>query len=425
MGGDAIAALGRATLNGHTLFGHNCRRAADELLEFCHIASRSHAPEEKVETGRLALPQVRETYRLLGVQTRGEWGLHHGVNDRGVAAGWARPRTRLGREAPGLAGPDLVRLALERGRTARQANDLVGDLVRRYGAAGDCALLIADAGEAFVLETAGRHWVYQEVHEARAITDLCTVRQDWDGIAPGLSSLAIDNGWWPADGSKLDFASVVAPSAVSSRAELRRWGRATLLLEEQNGQIDVGFIRRLLSDHYEGCADERDPLFPGAGPAPLCQHADTPEAPVTASSLVVSLDPKATGARLAWCCVGPPCTGVYLPLLLNGDAAEAYGPAATGPHARLRELLRHIGRQRNLWELARDSLGRLQARLDQETEEYVIEAAAAGEREKPAEWGRRATLFMRHARERFEETVDGLRRQRARPSTPTKIVVSG
>src|SRR5262249_4309138 len=111
MGGDAIAALGRATLNGHMLFGHNCRRAADELLEFGHIAGHSHAPEEKVETCRLALPQVRETYMLLGVQTRGEWGLHHGVNDQGVAAGWTRPRTRLGREAPGLAGPDLVRLA--------------------------------------------------------------------------------------------------------------------------------------------------------------------------------------------------------------------------------------------------------------------------------------------------------------------------
>jgi secernin len=425
MGGDAIAALERATLNGHTLFGHNCRRPAVELLELCHITGRSHAPEERIETGRVALPQARETYALLGVQTRGHWGLHHGVNLWGVAAGWTRLRTRLKREAPGLGGSDLVRLALERGRTARQANDLVGDLVSRHGTDGDCALLIADGREAFVLETAGRHWVYQEVREARAITDLCTVGQDWDGIAPGLSTVSIDNGWWPADGSKLDFAGVVALPAASSRAELRRWGRATLLLEEQNGQIDLGFIRRLLGDHYEGCADECDPLLPGEGLPPLCQHAETPDAPLTASSLVVSLDPKVTSARLAWCCAGPPCTGVYLPLLLNGDAVEAYGTAATGPHARVRELLRHIGRQRGLWELTRDSLGRLQARLDQETEDYVIEAAAAGERETPAELGRRATLFMRHARERFEETVEGLRRQRPRRSTTTEIVASG
>jgi hypothetical protein len=309
-------------------------------------------------------------------------------------------------------------MALERGRTARQAVDLVSDLLRRHGADSDCTLLIADGGEAFVLETAGRYWVYQEVREARAVTDTCTVRQDWDGIAAGLSSLAIDNGWWPADGSKLDFGGVVAPTPASAGMALRRWGRSTLLLEEQNGHIDLGFVRRLLSDHYEGCADECDPLGPDDAVPTICQHANMPNAPITASSFVVALDKSAADARLAWCCAGPPCTGVYLPLLLAGDLAEAYGSASSAPHARLRALLRHIGRQRSLWDLARDSLGRLQARLDQEAEEYVVEAAAARARETPTELKRRATLFMRHARERFEETVDGLLRQRPRWSTP-------
>jgi secernin len=382
---------------------------------------RCHAPEERIEAGALIVPQVRQTCTAIGVQTRGQWGYHHGVNAQGVAAGCTRLHSRQVGESPRLRGPELVRLALERARTARQAIDLITDLLGRYGQGtgadeerGDSALLIADAGEAFVLETAGRHWAYQEVREVRAVSDVRTVRQDWDGIAPGFASHAIDSGWWPADGSKVDFAGVVAPSLASRDDPMRRWGRATLLLEEQNGHIDVAFVRRLLSDHYEGCSDEVDPLRPEARPSPLCPHSDSSEAPTTGASLVAPLAGP-NGTRMAWCCPGPPCVGIYLPVLLAGDVAEAYGTAAEGIYDRLGGLLQHSGGNRGRWDLMRDTFGRLQARLDVEVEEYAAESAGA-----PSEAGRRATLFMRHALERFEETVEGLVRPRPRRVTPSE-----
>src|SRR5215831_11396626 len=113
MGGDMVAALGGATLDGLTLFGHNCRCGRPGLT-LHRGAGRSHAPEERIELGGVVVPQARETYTTIGAQPRGQWGYRHGVSDRGVAAGCTRLRTRLTCERPGPRGPDLVRLALER-----------------------------------------------------------------------------------------------------------------------------------------------------------------------------------------------------------------------------------------------------------------------------------------------------------------------
>ena len=425
MGGDMVAALGRATLDGVTLFGSNCRRRGDQLPTLHRSAGRSHAPEERIDAGGTGVPQLRETHTAVGVQTRGKWGYHHGVNSLGVAAACSRMRTRLDRESPGLRGPDLVRLMLERAHSARQAVDLATDLIRRHGQGDDAAsgacdstFLIADGLEAFVLETAGRHWVYQEVRQVRAVSDTSTVRQDWDGVAPGFAGFAIDNGWWPADGSKVDFGGVVAPSPNPDA--MRRWGRATLLLEEQNGHIDLAFIRRLLSDHYEGSPDEADPIRRRGGPSPLCPHGDHGDAVTIGASLAVHLG--GTGPlRVAWFCPGSPCIGVYLPVLLVGDLDEAYGGAIAGVFDRLGSLHLALGRKRPAWDMARDTLSRLQARFDQEAQEFAEQFNMLVD---PREMCRRATLFMRHALERFGETVDGLLTRKSRPAVSQTSAVA-
>jgi secernin len=416
MGGDMIVALGRATVDGHTLFGHNCRQPGRVALCLHRSPGKAHAPDERVSLHRAVLPQARETLTTVGLQALGQWGYLHGFNVCGVAIGCTALRTRLACDAPGLLGIELVRLALERAHTARQAVDLIGDLVSRHGQGStdenpiDSAFLIADGREAFTLETAGRFWAQQEVRQARAMSDFCTIRQDWDRVAHGLAACAMEHGWRPDDGSKLDFAGIAAPELVQTGSPLRRWGRATLLLEEQNGHLDLAFFRRLLGDHYEGCDDEADPVHPGRGLPPLCQHPRTPDAPMTGSSLTARINESAGTCHVAWCCPGPPCIGVYLPILLDGELPEAF--ASGSAHLRIRQLMNHVGVNRGLWDLARDSLGRLQARIDQETDEFILEASAAGQRETGKERNRQAVFFMQHILERFEETVAGLMRQR-------------
>src|SRR5262249_29048507 len=152
-----------------------------------------------------------------------------------------------------------------------------------------------------------------------AVSDARVMRQDWDRIAPGLATYAIAKGWWPADGSKLDFVGALGEHYAEQAAGLRRWGRATLGLQQQNGHIDTAFIRRLLSDHDEVGWEDGDPTNtndPRKGTVPLregdsplsrieepvflCQHAVGFAGLATVASMVTRLSAEPRSRALAW-----------------------------------------------------------------------------------------------------------------------------
>jgi hypothetical protein len=416
MGCDMVAALGRATVDGHTLFGHNSGRPAGRGQSLRLIRGRPFEIGQTVRTQHLELPQARQTYTTLGSQNPGTLGYEHGVNEQGVAIGRTPLRTRFPGGA-GLTGSELVLLVLERASSARQALDLLTDLVTRHGqsssagapGAADNAFLIADAREAFAVETAGTFWVCQDVDEVRALGSVCTVRQDWDRIARGLSAHAIAQGWWPEDGNKLDFAGAVGPALAEQKEALQRWGRATYLLGQQNRFIDIAFIRKTLGDHdaEEAAGDEE----PGSTSRSLCQHSTGLEETGTAASLVVQLSAAPDRLLCAWCAFGPPCLGIYFPVFLEGElpaALTAAGGKANDLAARCRQL--HAAQETidERIEAIRDHLGRLQARFDQEAEELSVEGAALKQQGDVAGLQRQASLFMDHCLERFEEVWDGL-----------------
>src|SRR5438132_1532404 len=151
---DAVVALARATSDGKTLFGHKSSWSGGRCPSLCRTSGRPFAPDEKLRTQLLELPQARRTYAVLGSQPDGLWGYEHGVNEHQVAMGCLPLQLSLKCENAGLLGTALTRLALERSRTARQRVDQLTGLVERYGqgivsncasdAERDNAFLIAD-----------------------------------------------------------------------------------------------------------------------------------------------------------------------------------------------------------------------------------------------------------------------------------------
>jgi hypothetical protein len=419
MGCDSVLALGGATIDGCTLFGQNNSWPALQFQPLCLSPRRSHASGEKVATQFLELPQAREVYSVLGSQRAGLWGYDCGFNDQRVAAGCARLRSALICPRPGLLGPDLVRLILERCHTARQAVDLLTGLIERYGQGAfpgcspsvdlDHAFIVADPFEAYAVEAAGTHWVYQEVREIRVASTGRIIRQDWDRISRGLADLAIERGWWAGDGSKLDFADAMGEKVQNGGGLLRRWGHATLRLQEQNGHVDTAFLRRLLSDHAEEDPPDDFDSTPDSE-ASLCRHGDNLHGESTMASLAVCLPRDPREVLMAWAAFGPPCLTVYFPIFLCGDLPAAFTvdprPTAGQLWARISELMKQVEKESEGRLQIQEGFVRLQARFDQEAEEFAAEARDLSIRGRHVDLRRHATSFMQYNLERYEEHLD-------------------
>ena len=126
------------------------------------------------------------------------WGAEHGVNEHGVAIGNERVGTTHDAAAapPALIGMDLVRLGLERARSAEEAVDVMTGLLAACGQGGiadaahqeayDSSYLVADPGHAFVLETAGAEFAVAPADGGTAISNLLTLGTEWTRASEGL-----------------------------------------------------------------------------------------------------------------------------------------------------------------------------------------------------------------------------------------------
>lgn len=439
MGCDMVVAVGPATVDGRTLFGQNCSRHGASFQPLFRAVGRHYALGEMIRTPELNLSQAGHTYTVLGSQPFGIWGFTHGVNDQGLAVGCTAYQTKLSTAKVGLAGTDLVRLLLERSHRAIQAVEMLADLLKRHGQArsaadtgdesGDHGFLIADASEAYLVETAADHWVYQEIRQVRAASNVCTIHQDWNWISAGLSSAAIEKGWWPCDGSKLDFADALSDRPTGLASALRRWGRATLLLEQQNGHMDLPFLRRLLSDHYEGTHFEVDPMTNQPGPLPLCQHSLDSTHPGTIASMVVELDARPERLRYASCAFGPPCINIFLPIFLEGDLPAGLSRArqesivGTLPW-KLQRMQEQLYADPESLPVMHEKLAHLQATIDQEAADFALEGASLKAHGENETLQQTATSLMQHHLEQFDAALSEIGPRRAVLLDSTRTVGS-
>jgi secernin len=276
---------------------------------------------------------VAETAAIIGARPFWLWGLEHGLNEHGVAIGNHTVFTKDGLSGLGLIGMDLVRLGLERGRTAADAVDVITTLVARHGQGGSgyCdkdwpyhnSFLVADRADAFLVETSDRNWAVRQIRDVGSASNHLSIATDWDALSEGAIAHAIANNWWQEnDSARFDFAGALrdtgmAPAVISSG----RHRRTCELLAATRGAITAASLRTALRDHYgrethrPGAAVDDERYFS------VCMHAD----PVgtTTASMIARL-PRAEGDLLrCWMSLGSPCLGVFLP----------YYPLGHMPHA--------------------------------------------------------------------------------------------
>ena len=372
MASDMVVALGPAAVGGVTLFAASCYARPTFRYGLDRAPAGTHPLDETIRTTYLKLPQARQTAAVLGSRTGEGWGFNQGVNEHHVAVGVTGWRSRLPATDVGLTGTELVRLALERSHTALQAVDVLTDLISRHGQCAepggrpgnpaDNIFLVADGQEAFVVEAAGQHWALHECRQVRAVTGVSLVRQDWRRLAPGLVDFAVRQNWWKGDGNKLDFACCLDPQADGHSAARRRWGRATLALEQQNGAIDAFFLRRMLPEQYEATAGLKTHRPPAA----------------LAGTFVTALAGGSQPAH-AWVSFGVPRVALSFPVWLDGELPAALcRPCADGADVwqQTQQLLALTEAADDARAQLAEALERLQATFDQEAEALNAQAAS-------------------------------------------------
>lgn len=328
---DSMIANGNATVTGNIIYAKNSDRPLNEAQPLIYYPPADHADGEMIRTSFIEVPQVPHTYGVLGSKLETFFGFEHGINEWGLAIG---NEQTSGREIPepkwGLIGMDILRLTLERCKTAREAIDCIAGLLEKYGTGGDPTvripyfntnLIIADPDECFVFESHQRDWVAKKV-DTTAVIGNCYSLQDYDMISDRAIQNAVENGWW-AEGKPFNPARAWTPNDHKWDEDegFVRFGRIKELMTRHD-KYSVEMMMSNLRDHYDDVPALQTIFSPAMSKiGTICCHPGGVDGCITSASMVAEIrkDVPKELRFTAWTSMAPPCCSIFRPIYNTGN----------------------------------------------------------------------------------------------------------
>ncbi len=322
---DTLVALSNSTEDGNVVFGKNSDRPQAEAQLITYNPRTSYQKGEEVSCTYITIPQTRETAAVYMSQPFWMFGCEMGSNEHGVVIGNEAVYSKEDYHESGLLGMDLLRLGLERGKSAKEALNVIANLLEKYGQGGSCAydqqgwlyhnsFLIADSQEAYVLDTADRWWIAEAVKDIRSISNNLSIRGKGDMRRKGIIQHAIEKGYCKDD-DDFDFAFIFSdPQIPSTFTSNMRDGCTSIMLAENRKKINSSLMMEFLREHDVG----------------ICMHGS-----FQSTSSQVSHVKKDSNKSVHWFTGGSlPCLNIFKPYIfpLDGQKFTALKP---GPYTEL------------------------------------------------------------------------------------------
>lgn len=339
---DSLIAVKSDTADGVAIFAKNSDRPPNEGQFLKYIPAEDHPKGATVRCTYIEIPQARHTNAVLLSKPYWIWGAEMGVNDHQVVIGNEAvfPKEPVEKNTR-LIGMDLVRLGLERGNTAREALDVIRQLLDQIGQGGSCVIgsecyyssfLIADPDDAWVLETAGPRYAVKQVTQSDSISNYLTIGKEYDHklSSPDLAEHAVQKGWAKSV-KDFHFGDAYNDFLYTTLVRGRKRRAVTLgAMQARQGRLNVQHMLGILRKHEPdgGHGKNWQPQNGFMFSSDVCMHGGfgmIRDGNCT-GSLVVHLDKKRPTIFVTG--TASPCTSVFKPVWMDITLPDM-GPAPT------------------------------------------------------------------------------------------------
>lgn len=311
---DTIISFDRS--NNRSFFGKNSDREPGEL-QFVYISSdpvrefkeqpyleeKKEYKEHSFKTLTDIFDRFDHKYSAILSRPNWMWGAEMGVNEHGLSIGNEAVFSKERVNRDGLLGMDILRLTLHNTRSAKEAVDFILGLIKEVGQGGDGgykrslkynnSFLIKDFNEAYVLETAGKHWAFKSVNKFASISNAYSIGEDFE-----KSDMEDSHNF------KLQYQDKLF--SFFSKGDIRQRTTSNNLLKKSDSLKD---IKSILRYHHKGS------IKPVKGMKSICQHTGFLIKSETTSSMIVDY----LGDKfIVWFTGCPhPCVSLYKPFVIT------------------------------------------------------------------------------------------------------------